>query len=178
MSIMLQQIPVAFGMMMRGVKIDRERRDQIAMQMLEAIAEREAWLVEAMPAWCKPEVKKNAAPWYRSPKQLAEIIYDTLGIDEVYNRKTKQRTTDDDALVILKKREPALVAILTRIQELRSLKRFHDVLNAGLDSDYRMRCTFNPVGAETFRWSSSKNAYDRGSNLQNISKGGEEEEYA
>ena len=37
-----------------------------------------------------------------------------------------------------------------------------------------MRCSFNVAGTETFRWSSSKSAFDKGTNLQNIPEGDEE----
>jgi hypothetical protein len=38
-----------------------------------------------------------------------------------------------------------------------------------------MKCSFNTAGTETFRWSSSTNAFWRGTNLQNIPKGEENE---
>src|SRR6185312_5176356 len=37
-----------------------------------------------------------------------------------------------------------------------------------LDPDGRMRCSYNVVGTENGRWSSSKNAFGRGTNLQNV----------
>ncbi|HNA84888.1 MAG TPA: hypothetical protein PLB04_04945, partial [Nitrospira sp.] len=42
-----------------------------------------------------------------------------------------------------------------------------------LDSDGRMRCSFNVCGTETMRFSSSENAFGNGGNLQNIPKGDE-----
>ncbi|HWI68255.1 MAG TPA: DNA polymerase, partial [Nitrospiraceae bacterium] len=43
------------------------------------------------------------------------------------------------------------------------------------DVDGRLRCSFNVAGTETFRLSSSKNAFNSGLNLQNIPPGGETE---
>jgi len=45
-----------------------------------------------------------------------------------------------------------------------------------LDIDMRMRTNFNVCGTETYRFSSSKNAFGSGGNLQNIPKGGETED--
>jgi DNA polymerase I-like protein with 3'-5' exonuclease and polymerase domains len=45
-----------------------------------------------------------------------------------------------------------------------------------LDVDKRMRCSFNTGGTETYRFSSSKNAFGSGGNLQNIPSGTEDEE--
>ena len=42
------------------------------------------------------------------------------------------------------------------------------VLRTPLDPDGRMRCSYNVSGTENWRWSSSKNVYGRGTNLQNI----------
>jgi DNA polymerase-1 len=41
-------------------------------------------------------------------------------------------------------------------------------INAELDSDGRMRCSFSIAGPTTFRFSSSENAFGSGMNLQNI----------
>jgi DNA polymerase-1 len=49
-------------------------------------------------------------------------------------------------------------------------------INARLDLDGRLRCSFNPCGTYTFRYSSSKNAFWNGTNLQNIPKGVEAKE--
>jgi len=42
-----------------------------------------------------------------------------------------------------------------------------------LDQDSRMRCSYNICGTETYRFSSSKNAFGSGGNLQNLPKGDE-----
>ena len=55
------------------------------------------------------------------------------------------------------------------ILSIREIDKQLNVLRTPLDPDGRMRCSYNPVGTETGRWSSSKNAFGRGSNLQNIS---------
>jgi len=74
-------------------------------------------------------------------------------------------------------REPLLLPITRKIAELRSLGVFLSTfVNAPLDIDSRMRCSFNIAGTETYRFSSSKNAFNSGLNLQNIPKGGGDDE--
>jgi DNA polymerase I-like protein with 3'-5' exonuclease and polymerase domains len=57
---------------------------------------------------------------------------------------------------------------------LRSLGVFRSTfLEAPVDTDERMRCSFNITGTETFRFSSSENAFGSGMNLQNVPSGDE-----
>src|SRR6185312_829658 len=60
---------------------------------------------------------------------------------------------------------PFVSLILT----IRDADKMLSVLRTPLDPDGRMRCSYNVVGTENGRWSSSKNAFGRGTNLQNIS---------
>lgn len=172
-----RQIGLVFRMMQRGIRVSQSRRFILATELWEAIVERERWLVEAMPKYLLPEMKsKKVAPWYRSPIQQMKIFYDTLGIEPVKDRKNYRPTADDDALRIIGKREPALLSLIERLAELRSLSNFHNVVQTTLDPDGQMRCSFNIAGTETFRWSSKENAFGRGTNLQNLSKGHEEDD--
>lgn len=59
---------------------------------------------------------------------------------------------------------PFVALILT----IRDADKMLAVLRTPLDPDGRMRCSYNVVGTENGRWSSSKNAFGRGTNLQNI----------
>lgn len=59
---------------------------------------------------------------------------------------------------------PFVSLILT----IRDCDKMLAVLRTPLDTDGRMRCSYNVVGTENGRWSSSKNAQGRGTNLQNI----------
>lgn len=54
------------------------------------------------------------------------------------------------------------------ILSIRDADKMLSVLRTPLDADGRMRCSYNVVGTENGRWSSSKNAFGRGTNLQNI----------
>lgn len=59
---------------------------------------------------------------------------------------------------------PFVSLILT----IRDADKMLQVLRTPLDPDGRLRCSYNVVGTENGRWSSSKNAYGRGTNLQNV----------
>lgn len=59
---------------------------------------------------------------------------------------------------------PFVSLILT----VRSADKMLAVLRSPLDPDGRMRCSYNVVGTENGRWSSSQNVFGRGTNLQNI----------
>ena len=58
---------------------------------------------------------------------------------------------------------------VTLILAIRDYDKKLQVLRSQLDPDGRMRCSYNVVGTENGRWSSSENAFGRGTNLQNIS---------
>lgn len=59
---------------------------------------------------------------------------------------------------------PFISLILT----IRDADKMLGVLRSPLDADGRMRCSYNVVGTENGRWSSSENAFGRGTNLQSI----------
>lgn len=59
---------------------------------------------------------------------------------------------------------PFVSLILT----IRETDKMLQVLRTPLDSDGRMRCSYNVAGTENGRWSSSKNVRGSGGNLQNV----------
>jgi DNA polymerase I-like protein with 3'-5' exonuclease and polymerase domains len=70
-----------------------------------------------------------------------------------------------------------MLPITRKISELRSLGVFNSTfVQAPLDTDGRIRTSFNICGTETYRFASSKNAFGTGLNCQNIPKGGETED--
>jgi hypothetical protein len=98
-----------------------------------------------------------------------------LGIKIPSHRKTKNETLGKEALNELREKYPIWRGLFNRLGDIRSVGVFiTHFIRAPLDPDGRMRCSFNPAGTETFRWSSSKNAYRRGANLQNLPKGDED----
>lgn len=154
-----------FNAMLRGVRIDLKRRQAVASELMLAIAEREALIhtVVGFPL--------NVG----SPKQMIEFFYNDLKLPTIKNRKTKQPTCNDEALTQLAAKFPLVKPLTDLISEKRSLGVFLSTFCLmPLDTDNRMRCSYNVAGTETFRLSSSENAFGTGGNLQNIPKGEEE----
>jgi len=153
--------------MNRGLRVDTSSRSDFAMSLMDEIAKREQWLIDTLGEPLN----------IKSPLQMKRMFYETLGQKPVLSRKTGGVTCDDEALRKIAEREPLLLPVTKKIAELRSLGVFLSTfVNAPLDIDGRMRCSFNIGGTETYRFSSSKNAFGSGLNLQNIPKGGGDDE--
>lgn len=153
--------------MIRGVRVDHKLRAQLSFDLMREVAAREQWMQDVLGQTIN----------IKSPAQMADFFYRQMGQREIKNRKTQSVTCNDEALHKIANREPILLPVTRKISELRSLGVFHSTfVQAGLDVDGRMRCTFNVCGTETYRFSSSKNAFNTGMNMQNIPKGGELED--
>lgn len=151
--------------MEKGVRIDHKRRGEFALELMEEIAKREQWLMDVIGEPLN----------VKSPKQMATFFYSTLAQKPVFKRGTKSVSCDDESLRKVAEREPALKSLVAKISELRSLSVFLSTfVNAPLDIDGRMRCSYHIAGAETYRFKSKENAFGSGMNMQNIPTGDEE----
>jgi len=160
--------------MLRGVLVDLERKKRLSLQLLEQIMERERWFTEIMKGFQLG--KKGAKPWYGSPQQQQYLFFDLMKQPRTRSRKSKKDSVDDECLTIIGEREPLLLPIVNTLKEYRSLRIFYkNFVLAPLDIDNRIRCSYNIGGTETYRLSSSEDAFGFGTNLQNIPKGTEEE---
>lgn len=149
-----------------GIRLDPKAKEKMAGELLAEATTREAWLEAAFGHHVD----------VRSPAAMMRLFYDDLKMPVSINRKTKRPTINEEALERISKKEPLLSPPIRKILELRSIGVFISTfLNAKLDVDGRLRCSFNPCGTYTFRYSSSKNAFWTGTNLQNIPKGAEAE---
>jgi DNA polymerase I-like protein with 3'-5' exonuclease and polymerase domains/uracil-DNA glycosylase len=161
-----------FKAMRRGIRADVKNKARLSSELDGEIKTREAWLQGVVGHPLN----------IRSPKQMAEFFYTDLKQKEVLQRKGQGRgnvTTDDEALATIAKREPLLGDVVRTVQELRSIGVFKSTfVEARLDRDQRIRCSFNLSGTVTFRLSSSENAFGSGLNLQNIPSGSEDDDDA
>jgi DNA polymerase I-like protein with 3'-5' exonuclease and polymerase domains/uracil-DNA glycosylase len=149
--------------MNKGLRVDTAERSRFALELMDEIASREQWMIDVL----------GESLNIKSPKQMSELFYGALAQKPIFDRKTGSVTTNDEALGRIADREPILRPLIKKIRELRSLGVFLSTfVNAPLDIDGRMRCSFNIAGTETYRFSSSQNAFGSGLNLQNIPKGG------
>lgn len=149
--------------MNKGIRVNVAKRQAFALELMTEIANRQAWITEALGH----ELNIRSSP------QMKDLFYGVLNQRPILNRKTGSVSCDDEALGKIAAREPLLRPLVKKIQELRSLGVFLSTfVQAPLDVDGRMRCSFNIAGTETYRFSSSTNAFGTGLNLQNIPKGG------
>ena len=159
--------PKVLKSMNRGVRLDKDAQAALSLKIQDEVASREAWMDSVLGHPLN----------IRSPKQMSDFFYRQMGQKEVINRKSKNVSCDDEALHKIALREPILKPITRKIAELRSLGVFHSTfVCAATDVDGRIRSSFNVCGTETYRFSSTKNAFGSGLNMQNIPKGGETED--
>lgn len=148
--------------MKQGLCINTSMRGALSMSLFDAIQQREQYLQDILGEPLN----------IKSSKQMQELFYQALGQKSIISKKTRAVTCDDTALTTLKEREPLLLPLINPIQELRSLGVFLSTfVKAKLDIDGRMRCDFKMAGTETYRFSSCKNSFGSGMNLQNIPSG-------
>lgn len=175
---------LAFSMSSRGVRMNMQKKAELSVELGYASQQRVARLLKLVPQSLIDE--RNGGPTYRkklgqakqqvfwpsSTTQQKTLFYDILGMSGQTHRKTRQPTLDKEALPKLKKKYPWAQTIFDILLELRSINVFASTfVNARVDPDGRMRTSFNPAGTETFRWSSSTNAFGTGCNFQNLPKG-------
>lgn len=154
-----------FKMMLKGVSINTKAKLRLSGELLRAQKSRMDWLEDILGEPLNP----------RSPKQMQELFYDSLGMRPVKDRKTGSVTTNSNALALMRTRQPLLIPLIDTIEELRSIGVFKSTfVDSNIDADNRVRCNFNLAGTETFRFSSSKSPFGTGLNLQTIPEGREE----
>jgi DNA polymerase I-like protein with 3'-5' exonuclease and polymerase domains len=171
----LERNALALRMMLRGVRIDKARRARLAFDLAIASSQLEEWFGRMVPqSWIDTTSNKG---WWRSNKQQRQLFSDILGLRLPTHRKTGRETLGAEGMAILAQRHPEFKRLFNALEDYRSLEVFHNTfVKAPLDTDDRMRCMFNVAGPETFRWSSSENAFGSGTNLQNIPVGTEDDE--
>lgn len=146
-------------MMLRGVRRNAEEHQQLQTALWEAASERLSLIREYVGRELNP----------KSPKQMQELFYDELGQQVNIHRQRKNITTDDDALTKIGKRTPLLRPLCNAILDYRSIGVLSSTfIGMQPDIDGRIRCSYNVAGTETYRYSSSENAFGSGGNLQNI----------
>ena len=155
-------------MMFRGFAVDELNRRLAAKELerrLEILRLRLNRMAEAI--WDKPLIKPGGkTPHYTT---LQSFFYQALRLPEVWISQKGERklSTNREALEKLEQHlyaRPFVAAILA----IRDLSKDCEVLTTQVDSDGRLRCSYNIAGTETGRPSSSKNAFGTGGNLQNI----------
>lgn len=159
--------PLLLKAMFRGIRANVRDKKRLSGELDTEIKVREAWIQDVVGHPLN----------FKSPLQVRSFFYEDLKQKPIKKRGTGELTVDDEALSTIAKRNPLLRPLCKKIQELRSLGVFKSTfVDARLDKDQRIRCSFNIGGTVTFRLSSSENAFGSGLNLQNIPAGSEDEE--
>jgi DNA polymerase-1 len=153
-------------MSLRGLRVDRERRDEVLQLYRSDIKHVGENLTEIIRDGIGLDLN------WRSPTQLKKLFYDVLGLPTIRKRNAAgimAPTVGRDALENLSSyliAEPICLHILF----LRDCDKKRQFLETEIDSDGRMRSSFNIAGTNTGRLASSLSAMGTGTNLQNVDR--------
>lgn len=154
----------AMLMALRGIRIDMAKRNKWIASMSHRVDTLQRHLdMMSEAVWEQP-----LNP--RSPQQLKDFFYKVMKLPPQYkyDKVKKERTVscDRNALEALQAYFHAR-PIISNILRSRELVKRIGTLQTGVDSDERMRTSYNVCGTETGRWSSNANAFGTGTNFQN-----------
>lgn len=157
------QAPV-LEMRLRGVRVDQEWRHRTIESYSADLSRIKAQLDRILGDGVGHPINWN------SPAQLKHLLYHVIGLPVQKKRNQKGlyvETADRDAL---EKLSGYFLAqpIVSHILALRDIGKKIGVLKTSIDSDGRMRTSYNIAGTTTGRFSSSLSDFGTGTNLQNI----------
>jgi DNA polymerase-1 len=138
----------------RGIRMNTEGLTTAAKDAEERIAMLERQLTD---------IVGDASFNWRSVPQLKKYFYGTLGLHK-YTRRGSV-TTDDKALKRMAAKGIREAEVILELRHISKLRGTYYTMQ--LDTDGRLRCSFNPVGTKQGRISSSKTIFGTGGNLQN-----------
>lgn len=152
-----------FDMMSRGVIRGTDKTQELDDEIEEALQARKILICDAAGYPINPT----------SPAQVAKLLYNEWGCRKPARRGKEAGGTGDEELKQVAAWHPEKAQVLTAILEHRSLASVRsNFLRAKLDPDGKLRSGFMATGTETFRLTSSKNNFGRGTNLLNLSGSG------
>ena len=147
-------IPVVAHMERRGIKVDRERLAGLSVTFAARIAELES------------EIHALAGTPFTigSPKQLGDILFETMGLKGGKKGKSGQYSTDSSVLEALVSEGVVLAARVLDWRQLAKLRStYTEALQAAINpTTGRVHTSYSLIGAQTGRLSSTD------PNLQNI----------
>ncbi len=157
------QAPV-LEMRMRGIRVDEGWRQSTIASYRSNLQTIESNLNRILEEGVGCPINWN------SPAQLKRLLYEVLGLPPQKKRNAKGLytvTADRDALEKLETYFNAQ-PIISHILALRDISKKIGVLKTTIDSDGRMRTSYNIAGTTTGRFSSSLSDFGTGGNLQNL----------
>lgn len=144
----------------RGVLVDEQRKSEVIDEYFEIMERVEAQLNRIV----FEGIGLESFNW-RSHSDLRKLFYETLGIPPI--RKQGRPTTDRGAREKLAV-YPIAQQLVSHINILTTLGDKISVLRTAIDSDGRIRSSYNIAGTSTGRFSSSASEFGTGGNLQNV----------
>lgn len=158
----------AFNMMLRGVNVDKRIKAQNSVDLGEAIIQLKDLIKHSLGGF------RLFGPKGVSSPQMMKLAYKIFQLPPKYRIANKKRrlTANKEAVEEwCNSVEPIYRPVLRAIRDIRSLGVYKSTFaDAPLDFDGRFRCSINAAGTETFRWSTSTDAFGFGTNMQNIPK--------
>lgn len=171
-------LPILLYAELRGIHWDKEAA-QVKASDLQAMM-REPWA--RMQTVAKnagiPEHNKQKGVYFnpnisQGAWAMTKLLYGKLGYPPQYRiengRKTSSLTADKLSLLNLLKKFPS-DTLIADILLWRKLKKLLEQASIKVGSDSRVRCSYNPVGTDTGRLSSSTAPTGTGMNLQTLTK--------
>lgn len=155
-------------MVLRGVKVNQNRRKRVLGEMRQKLAQLEAQLARLVSEGVGWQGDFN----WRSPMQCNKLFYDVMGLPVQKKRKsdgTYGPSTDRDCLEKLSQYFIS-ESLIAHLLALRDLGKSIGFLETGIDPDGRMRSELKIAGTVTGRLASSASEYGTGTNMQNISE--------
>jgi len=146
------------AMTVRGLEVDKGKLEATDKQLEIDIAAKQEELHQIVG------FELNVA----SSKQCQAYFYDQLGLGP-YKNATGGITTDDKAMSRIVRQAGIGGKAAKCVQDVRRLRKLKSTyMEVELDSDDRLRCSWNPRGTWTGRLSSSQTVFGTGMNLQNL----------
>jgi uracil-DNA glycosylase family 4 len=149
-------IPSLVYMQARGIQAKKDEMNKAVLEYDIKVNE----LQIELNSLCSYSINPN------SSKQLQDYFYIRKGIKPYISRTTGNVSVNAVALKRLSKRGFKEAQIIIEMRHLIKIKSTY--LEMELDDDNRIRCSFNPVGTENGRLSSSKTIFGKGGNMQNL----------
>jgi DNA polymerase I-like protein with 3'-5' exonuclease and polymerase domains len=162
-------LPTITEVVTRGIRLDTATRDKQIMELTLRAKRLETKFQEAIGE----PININ------SSQQLKELFYDLFRCKKVWKKVTDDNgisknvlSLDEETLNNLWDTEMLLRPFIDLLLDYKRLSKTAAGLKAlTLDTDDRLRCSYNICGTDTYRFSSNANAFGTGTNLQVISKG-------
>lgn len=166
----------ALVMMLRGVASDMNAKLELGSELGIGLAHLRQWWNEVVGFDIFGKEKRDKVPGISSKKAM-KLCYEILDLPKKYAGKKSERklTANKEAMQEWEETcDPIIRPLLATIRHYRSMLVFKSTFaDQALDYDGRWRCTNNAGLADTFRWTTSEDAFGFGTNLQNIPKGDE-----